>query len=735
MHREWNPRKVRSLRAFSVPNLKLLPANRPLFHCRRCHFSNDRYHICLFCGWTSQDAEDDFQCKIQRRTLSSPYRLEFFSLHRRVQVHIPSQSVARSPESLQSIPNPIPTLVADGVALSCEGASPSLCHDYIPRTQTAPDNDNDTSGNTTIPAILPTPSHKGHARALDCQSGCRLDAEVEEAVVTATLVPIPVSVPTSTSSSGSSPVLALAATRAAVCQDDYDSSYDVDSTPSKETSIPRPEEQVSRFSNVHFSDSVDRSSTSTSLSSTSVDMTFTTTSTMNPHSATALRILADVSNSNHSVHSEIAAAPSHPDSNPCASSSNLTAASSSAQRALRHKKRQAMLHFSAPTPPSSGEANAGPSIGNKSSSSTMNTVRTTNTIRPQSHPHTQLSSASAGTVMSSDSSASIPITRIPVHSRSQSQPNVNLVLGNKERPYYSAIRKDMAITSASAVMPASLPTSTSSSIEDSSTYDVSSPSSRSSSTPPSTLVQPTSTSAAASRSAFSFSSSFSPTSSSSTGSRAHSPTSHPHSHPIFTPNPGSSRIPIPSFPSSPLPSPSPYLSPSSSSSTPWSSSSLSSSREPGSFGRPSTASRPSTSSRLSFATTSNTTSNTRPSLDSTRSVSPTPAWLFDSSITNINLKDIDNADDAELPTPVFSPPSQSPFPFLSPFSSLPTPWNVFACDCDGDDFCFCICVSAVFTIGSDKVSCAYPFGVSKTYDPILLVSASAFIFTCQDLCI
>ncbi|KAK7461843.1 hypothetical protein VKT23_008272 [Stygiomarasmius scandens] len=448
MCREWNPRKLNMHRTCSVPNLKLLPATRPLFECRCCHFSNDRYHICLFCGWTSKEAEDDFQRKIQRRTLSSPYRLEFFSLHRHV-----------SPVSLRTAPGAEVAVSAEDASLD---SNLSCVQQHASVLGTAPDNPDSGS------APVPSPTHQDtvttQGRLPDKANPAHSDWTCGIDVVKATCLP-----PSGSPSSSKS---------ALVCddQDAYRPSLSRIGGTVSPCATPHYEEQVSRPS----SDGVDRSSTPNGMS-------FTTKLpiAMKSSRPVALRVLSDASNRPKSRD----ASTSIPKQDPPIDSSQT---SPSTQRSLRHKKRHSMLHFSAP--PSAY-------IAPKSSSSTMNSTR------PQSHPtasgpaHAQSSEHSPyPSASTSTRPQSIPITKILTHNRSQSQPNVHL--GNRERPYYSAIRKGMSTSVSSRT----------------SMHDLSS-------TPPST-----STSAAASQSAFSPMNSRAP-------SPAFAPSSAGATLPLFSPSP------------------------------------------------------------------------------------------------------------------------------------------------------------------------------------------------------
>ena len=90
LHRELNRRslvsEIRSRRALqilifvqkvrkshSVPGLRLVPSDRPLFFCDKCCSANFYVPICLWCKWTSVEAAESFEQKIPRgRTMSTP---------------------------------------------------------------------------------------------------------------------------------------------------------------------------------------------------------------------------------------------------------------------------------------------------------------------------------------------------------------------------------------------------------------------------------------------------------------------------------------------------------------------------------------------------------------------------------------------------------------------------------------------------------------------------------------
>ena len=95
LHREWNRRSpvsaipnngcpqvpvsdfcvpVQRVRKYhSVPVLRLVPSDRPLFFCNNCCSANFYVPMCLWCKWTSATAVKNFEEKTPRgRTMSTP---------------------------------------------------------------------------------------------------------------------------------------------------------------------------------------------------------------------------------------------------------------------------------------------------------------------------------------------------------------------------------------------------------------------------------------------------------------------------------------------------------------------------------------------------------------------------------------------------------------------------------------------------------------------------------------
>jgi len=56
----------------SLPVLKLIPLDRPLFECQRCGFSNSRIPICLWCAWESDQTTRAFEQSTRGRRVSAP---------------------------------------------------------------------------------------------------------------------------------------------------------------------------------------------------------------------------------------------------------------------------------------------------------------------------------------------------------------------------------------------------------------------------------------------------------------------------------------------------------------------------------------------------------------------------------------------------------------------------------------------------------------------------------------
>ena len=62
----------------SLPELQLLPENRPIFRCRNCGFVNTLLPLCLWCTWSSREAEHEFRLSTPRsRRVSAPCRVLF----------------------------------------------------------------------------------------------------------------------------------------------------------------------------------------------------------------------------------------------------------------------------------------------------------------------------------------------------------------------------------------------------------------------------------------------------------------------------------------------------------------------------------------------------------------------------------------------------------------------------------------------------------------------------------
>jgi len=74
LRREWKRYKPHLAKSTSLPELDLVPANRPLFTCERCGFSNVYIPLCLWCTWTSPNAAAAFKAATPRRSrrISSP---------------------------------------------------------------------------------------------------------------------------------------------------------------------------------------------------------------------------------------------------------------------------------------------------------------------------------------------------------------------------------------------------------------------------------------------------------------------------------------------------------------------------------------------------------------------------------------------------------------------------------------------------------------------------------------
>ncbi|KAI0246973.1 hypothetical protein BJV78DRAFT_1285943 [Lactifluus subvellereus] len=77
LRREWKRYKPHLPRSISLPQLELVPAQRPLFTCQQCGFSNAYIPLCLWCSWTSPEAALAFVAATPRRSrrISGPGRV------------------------------------------------------------------------------------------------------------------------------------------------------------------------------------------------------------------------------------------------------------------------------------------------------------------------------------------------------------------------------------------------------------------------------------------------------------------------------------------------------------------------------------------------------------------------------------------------------------------------------------------------------------------------------------
>ncbi|KAK2467258.1 hypothetical protein APHAL10511_000807 [Amanita phalloides] len=78
LRREWKHNKPYLQRSASIPTLCLLPTTRPHFTCHHCGFVNTQIPMCLWCCWTSKEAESSFEKSMPRtRRVSAPMRLQW----------------------------------------------------------------------------------------------------------------------------------------------------------------------------------------------------------------------------------------------------------------------------------------------------------------------------------------------------------------------------------------------------------------------------------------------------------------------------------------------------------------------------------------------------------------------------------------------------------------------------------------------------------------------------------
>ncbi|KAF8640241.1 hypothetical protein AX16_010137 [Volvariella volvacea WC 439] len=73
LRREWRRNKPHLPKSTSLPELQLAPADRPLFTCQQCGFSNAYIPLCLWCSWSSKPAQEAFESSAPRaRRASAP---------------------------------------------------------------------------------------------------------------------------------------------------------------------------------------------------------------------------------------------------------------------------------------------------------------------------------------------------------------------------------------------------------------------------------------------------------------------------------------------------------------------------------------------------------------------------------------------------------------------------------------------------------------------------------------
>ncbi|KAI0295917.1 hypothetical protein B0F90DRAFT_1820243 [Multifurca ochricompacta] len=77
LRREWKRFKPHLAKSTSLPELELVPAQRPLFTCQQCGFSNTYIPLCLWCSWTSPEATSKFKDATPRRgrSISGPGKI------------------------------------------------------------------------------------------------------------------------------------------------------------------------------------------------------------------------------------------------------------------------------------------------------------------------------------------------------------------------------------------------------------------------------------------------------------------------------------------------------------------------------------------------------------------------------------------------------------------------------------------------------------------------------------
>ncbi|KAN0138801.1 hypothetical protein V8E53_003189 [Lactarius tabidus] len=136
LRREWKRYKPHLAKSTSLPELELVPANRPLFTCKRCGFSNVYIPLCLWCTWTSPDTAAAFKAATPRRSrhISSPSKTVWKagtrnSMHDDQRSRAPPVTFARPKAVLRPS---VTTDAPDNPTKSAPAAQPDVPYDQSP---------------------------------------------------------------------------------------------------------------------------------------------------------------------------------------------------------------------------------------------------------------------------------------------------------------------------------------------------------------------------------------------------------------------------------------------------------------------------------------------------------------------------------------------------------------------------------------------------------------------------
>jgi hypothetical protein len=76
LRRSWKLYKPHLPKSISLPQLQIVPPNRPMFTCLHCGFTNTLIPLCLWCAWSSDEATARWYHDMPRqRRLTAPARM------------------------------------------------------------------------------------------------------------------------------------------------------------------------------------------------------------------------------------------------------------------------------------------------------------------------------------------------------------------------------------------------------------------------------------------------------------------------------------------------------------------------------------------------------------------------------------------------------------------------------------------------------------------------------------